>query len=120
MHRPERLAEALKEVIAEVVGFELEDPRLETVTVTDVEVSADLRDARIYVLIDGSEDEIAAALATLKTATGFVRRQVAIDLSLRHVPHLHFARDTAAENAVRVGSILQTMEEAGELDEMKE
>ncbi len=120
MHRPERLAEALKEEIAEVVGFELVDPRLGSVTVTDVEVSADLRDAKIFVLIDGTEDEIAAALSALKNATGFVRRQVALDLSLRHVPHLHFARDAAAENAARVGSILRTMEDEGDLDESKE
>ncbi len=116
MHRPERLAEALKEEIAEVVGFELEDPRLEAVTVTDVEVSPDLRDARVFVLIEGSENEITTALKSLKQATGFVRRQVALDLSLRHVPHIHFARDIAAENAARVGSILQEMGDRGEFD----
>ncbi len=49
MKRPERLAEALKEEIAEVVGFELEDPRVESVTVTDVKVTEDLRDAKVYV-----------------------------------------------------------------------
>lgn len=120
MHRPERLAEALKEEIAEVVGFELEDPRLETITVTDVEVSPDLRDARVFVIIDGSEAEIAAALSALKKASGFVRQQVAMDLSLRHVPHLHFARDTAAENAARVGTILREMTYEGEFDDLKE
>ena len=46
----------LKEEIAEVVGFELDDPRVQSVTVTDVEVSENLRDAKVYVLIDGSED----------------------------------------------------------------
>ena len=48
MRRPEKMAEALKEEIAEVVGFELEDPRVEAVTVTDVKVSDDLRDAKVY------------------------------------------------------------------------
>ena len=56
------MAEALREVIAEVVGFELEDPRVLAVTVTDVKVSEDLRDAKVYVLVDGSEDEIKKAL----------------------------------------------------------
>jgi len=51
MRRPERLGEVLKVEISEVVGFELDDPRLEMVTVTDVEVSGDLRDAKVYVLI---------------------------------------------------------------------
>ncbi len=58
MRRPERLAVALKEEIAEVVGFELEDPRLSSVTVTDVTVTDDLRDAKVFVLVNGSDDEI--------------------------------------------------------------
>ena len=110
MRRPERLAEALKEEIAEVVGFELEDPRVEAVTVTDVEVSEDLRDAKVFVLVNGTEEQIDAALKALRHAAVFVRQQVAMNLSLRHAPHLHFARDTAEENAARIGSILQTLD----------
>lgn len=117
MRRPERLAETLKEQIAEVVGFELDDPRLDSVTVTDVELAKDLRDARVYVFIRGSEQEIAAALTALRNASGFVRRQVAMDLDLRHAPHLHFVRDTAEENAQRVNELLEDMEIAPELDE---
>lgn len=104
--RPERLAETLREEISEVVGYELDDPRLEGVTVTDVTVSDDLRDAKVFVLIDGDEAEIVGAMKALQNATVFVRQQVALNLSLRHVPHLHFARDTAEENASRVGKIL--------------
>lgn len=118
MRRPERLAEALKEEIAEVVGFELEDPRVEAVTVTEVEVSDDLRDAKVFVLIDGSEDEINAALKALRHAAPFVRQQVSMNLSMRFAPHLHFARDTAEENAARIGTILQGLDvhEAAEED----
>lgn len=121
MRRPERLAESLKEEIAEVVGFELDDPRLETVVVTDVEVSKDLRDAKVYVLVRGDESEIRTALKTLKNAASFVRQQVAMDLDLRHAPHLHFVRDTAEENAGRVGELLEGIEipdenEAAEAD----
>ncbi|QQS33730.1 MAG: 30S ribosome-binding factor RbfA [Acidobacteriota bacterium] len=110
MRRPERLAESLKEEIAEVVGFELDDPRLETVTVTDVEVSKDLRDAKVYVYVRGDEAEIETALKTLRNAATFVRQQVAMDLDLRHAPHLHFVRDTAEENAGRVGELLEVIE----------
>lgn len=110
MRRPERLAESLKEEIAEVVGFELDDPRLETVTVTDVEVSKDLRDAKVYVYVRGDEAEIETALKTLRNAATFVRQQVALDLDLRHAPHLHFVRDTAEENAGRVGELLEEIE----------
>lgn len=117
MRRPERLAETLKEQIAEVVGFELDDPRLGSVTVTDVELAKDLRDARVYVFVRGSEQEITAALSALRNASGFVRRQVALDLDLRHAPHLHFVRDTAEENAQRVHELLKDIEIAPEFDE---
>ena len=115
MRRPERLGEALKVEIGEVVGFELDDPRLEMVTVTDVEVSSDLRDAKVFVLIRGTEAEIDKALKSLRNAATFVRQQVAMNLDLRHAPHVHFVRDTAEENAARVGEILQDLTRKGEI-----
>jgi len=117
MHRPERLAEALKEEIAEVVGFELKDPRVETVVVTDVQVTDNLRDASVYVFVDGGEEEIKQALKTLQRASTYVRQQVAMNLNLRHVPHLHFARDTAEENVTRVGELLEILTSKGEFQE---
>ncbi len=120
MHRPERLAVALREEIAEVVGFELDDPRVSFVTVTDVSVSSDLRDAKVFVLVLGSEEEIEQALKTLQRASTFVRQQVALGLDLRHAPHLHFERDTAEENASRIGEILQDLTSKGEFEERTE
>ena len=116
MRRPERLGEALKIEISEVVGFELNDPRLEMVTVTDVEVSGDLRDAKVYVLIRGTDQEIDKALKSLRNAATFVRQQVAMNLDLRHAPHVHFVRDTAEENASRVGEILNDLTRKGEIN----
>ena len=115
MRRPERLGEALKIEIAEVVGFELVDPRLEMVTVTDVEVSSDLRDAKVYVLVRGSEEDIEKALKSLRNAATFVRQQVAMNLDLRHAPHVHFVRDTAEENASKVSEILADLTRKGEI-----
>lgn len=115
MRRPERLAESLREEISEVVGFGLDDPRLESVTVTDVKVSDDLRDAKVYVVAEGSEEEKKAAMKALQHATIFIRQQVALNLSLRNIPQLHFARDTAEENAVRVTELLQGLETTGEI-----
>ena len=111
------MGEALKVEISEVVGFELDDPRLEMVTVTDVEVSGDLRDAKVYVYVRGSRDEIDEALKTLRHAATYVRQQVALHLDLRHAPHLHFVRDTAEENASRVSEILQDLEIKPEINE---
>jgi len=114
MRRPEKLAEALKVEIAEVVGFEMDDPRLGAITVTDVTVASDLRDAKVFVLVQGTEDEIAQALKALRNAATFVRQQVAMNLSLRHAPLLHFVRDTAEENAARIGELLQDLTSKGE------
>ena len=107
----------MKVEIGEVVGFELDDPRLEMVTVTDVDVSSDLRDARVYVFVRGSEDEINEALKTLRHASTFVRQQVALNLDMRYAPHVHFVRDTAEENASRVGEILDDLTARGEFKE---
>ena len=120
MHRPERLGEILKIDIAEVVGFELVDPRLQNVVVTDVQVSENLRDAKVFVLIDGNDNEIKETMKGLQRAATFVRQQVALNQSLRYVPHLHFVRDTAEENAARVGEILEDLSSKGEFQEKDE
>jgi len=118
--RPERLAETRRAEIGEVVGFELDDPRLVAVTVTDVVVADDLRDAKVYVLIDGSDAEVAQAMKALQAATPFVRRQVAMNMSLKYVPLIHFARDTAEENAARVNELLSGLNTQGETNEKDE
>jgi ribosome-binding factor A len=106
MRRPERLAETLREEITEIVGYELEDPRLLSVTVTDVIVSPNLRDAKVFVLVDGDESEISEALKALQHAAIFVKQQVALNLNLRFAPHLHFVRDTVEEKANRIEQLL--------------
>lgn len=106
MRRPERVAELLREELAEIVGFELEDPRIAAVTVTDVRVADDLRDAKIYVLIEGDEAEIKEALKVLKKASTYIRQQLALNINMRYVPHLHFMRDTVEEQAARIETVL--------------
>jgi ribosome-binding factor A len=119
MRRPERLAEALREEITEVVGYEMEDPRLQAVTVTDVIVSESLREAKVFVVVQGDEDDIREALKALQHAATFVRQQVALNLDLNHAPHLNFIRDTVEENAARVEELLQGLEQRGEIEERK-
>ena len=106
MRRPERVAELLREEISEIVGFELDDPRVLAVTVTEVRVASDLRDAKVFVLVEGDEKEISAALAALQHAAPYVRRQVGTALNLRHTPALHFVRDTVEERGARVDQLL--------------
>jgi ribosome-binding factor A len=120
LHRAERLAESLKEVVAEIVGFELEDPRIQNATVTDVRVAENLRNATVYVLVEGNEEEIKEALLALGRATTFIRQQVALEMNLRYAPQLHFARDTVEENATRIGEILDDLVLSEEIENEEE
>lgn len=106
MRRPEKVAELVREEIIQIVGYELEDPRVALVTVTDVRMSDNLRDARVYVTSVGTEAERAAALVALRKAAPFVRRQLGLALSMRHTPEIHFIRDTVEESATRVEELL--------------
>ncbi|MBA2606607.1 MAG: 30S ribosome-binding factor RbfA [Acidobacteriota bacterium] len=120
MRRPERLAEVLREEVTEIVGYELKDPRLQAVTVTDVRVSENMRDAKIYVVVEGDEKEIRDVLRALQNAATFVRQQVALNLDLRHAPHLNFIRDTVEENAARVEELIVDLTQKGEFQERKD
>lgn len=114
MHRPERIADTLREEITQIVGYELEDPRLLSVTVTDVRVAEDLRDASVYVTVEGDEEEHDKALRALEHAAPYVRKQLGFALNLRHTPALHFVRDTVEENATRVDALLEGIEKGSE------
>ena len=124
MRRPEQLAEVIREEVSQIVGFELEDPRVETVTVTDVRVTENLRDATVYYTAEGTEAEKAEAMKALQKAAPYVRRQLGTALNLKYTPELHFVRDTVEEAATRVEELLseirtesQTREGAGEEEE---
>ena len=111
MRRPERLADTLREEITQIVGYELEDPRVAMVTVTDVRVSDDLRDASVYVTVTGDEQDSQTAMRVLRHAAPYVRRQLGFALSLRHTPELHFVRDMVEEQGARVDELLQQIEQ---------
>ena len=110
MRRPQRVADILREEISQIVGYELEDPRLTTVTVTDVRLSADKRAARVYVTVAGDEEEHKLALAALKHAAPYVRKQLGLSLNLPRTPEIHFVRDRAEEQGERVDQLLHEIE----------
>jgi ribosome-binding factor A len=110
MRRPEQLAEVIREEVSQIVGYELEDPRVAGVTVTDVRVSENLRDASVYVLTEGTEAERAEAMKALLKAAPYVRRQLGTVLNLRYTPELHFVRDTVEESAARVEELLSKID----------
>src|ERR1043165_6315990 len=104
--RPERLAEQIKEEVSLIIAGEVEDPRVGFVTVTDAKLSADLRNAKIYVSVIGTEDEVKSSLAALRHASGFIRAQLGAVLRMKHTPELHFAYDDADLRAARIEELL--------------
>jgi|SRR5436305_10381205 len=109
--RQERLAEQIKEEVSMIIAGEVEDPRVGTVTVTDARLTPDLRYAKIYVTVLGSEQEIDESLAALKHAAGFIRTQLGAVLRMRRTPELHFVYDNTTESATRIEKILSEEEE---------
>lgn len=98
-HRIERVGEQVKQELAQLIQFELNDPRIGMVTLTEVEVSSDLSYAKIYfTLLD--ETEKAETLKGLKAASGFLRKQLAGRMrNMRITPELHFQYDVALAQA---------------------
>jgi ribosome-binding factor A len=116
--RPERLAEEIREEVARMVAAELKDPRIGFVTVTRVELTADLRYARVHVGVLGSDAERGRTLAALRQAAGFVRREIGRRLRVRHSPEIDFRYDRGIEATDRVARILKDVRTSeGEMPE---
>ena len=110
MRRPERVADILREEISQIVGFELEDPRLTMVTVTDVRLSDNMKAARVYFTVAGNEEEHRLALGALNHAAPYVRKQLGLSLNLPRTPEIHFVRDRVEEQGERVDELLNKIE----------
>lgn len=109
--RPERVATLMRREVADILRNKLRDPRLsEWVSVTDVEVTADLSSAKIFVSILPEGEEREKALRALSGAAGFVRRELAPRLGLREVPDIRFKLDSSIERGARVDELLKRLE----------
>jgi len=118
--RAERLAEQIREELSLIIGGEVEDPRVDSVTVTGVKLAADLRTAKIYVSVLGTEDEIKGSIEALKHARGFIRYQLGIVLRMKHTPELFFVYDDADARAARIEELLsKELAEAKEREETR-
>ena len=96
--RTERVNDLLREEISELIRRELKDPRVSHLTtVTEVVTSSDLRHAKVFISIMGTEGEKQSTLNGLVAATGFFRRNLAARLTIRRVPQLEFRRDDSIE-----------------------
>lgn len=118
--RVQRLNQLFREELSRLVRRELEDPRVEMVTITDVDVSGDLRHAKVYVrtLRDLQDDEgdtaVLEALEGLRSAHGFLRGTLGRELRLRRIPELHFEADRTLQRARRIEELLDQVSEEDE------
>jgi ribosome-binding factor A len=110
--RTERLGEEIREEVAQMVAGELKDPRIGFVTVTRVALAPDLRLARVFVGVLGTEKQRQTSLAGLKQASGFMRHELGQRLRLRHTPELLFQYDEGLEASERVARLLEEIRTA--------
>jgi ribosome-binding factor A len=109
-HRHERVGEEIAHEINAMLVGELKDPRLEgMVVVTQVRVQADMKHARVFVNMQGTEKEQSDAIKALEHASGFIRRELIERLQLRRVPELHFTLDLSEEHVERIEKLLKVV-----------
>lgn len=105
-HRPERLAEAIKKEMSDLLLNDLKDPRVGFATITGVDVSNDLKYAKIYVSVLGNHEQRGNTMVALKKAQGFIRTELGRRIRLRHVPEISFKLDESLDHGVRVMELL--------------
>ncbi|HXY74961.1 MAG TPA: 30S ribosome-binding factor RbfA [Dehalococcoidales bacterium] len=106
-YRLERFNSLLQQEISDILQRQLKDPRLGSfVSITSVEVAADLRHARVFVSTMGSQDAKHDTIAALTSAVGFIRKELMSRIKARHIPDLTFRMDERIEQADRVLRIM--------------
>ncbi len=113
-YRSERLAETIKKEVSDIISVTIKDPRVGFASITSVEVSGDLRHAKIYVSVLGPDMERKATLEALEHAKGFIRTELGKRVRLRHTPELVFYLDDSIGHGVRVMELLKTVKNESE------
>jgi ribosome-binding factor A len=111
--RAERLAEAIKAEVSEIIQRDLRDPRIGFVSITDVVVSHDLRHAKIFVSVLGDDEAKRRTIQGLEHARGHVRSALGARLEVRFVPEILFRLDTSIERGSRVVALMREVAEEG-------
>ena len=105
--RMRRVNESIKEILGDAITTELKDPRIGFVTVTDVDTTPDLRAARVYVSVLGSEEERERSLEGLRSSHGFLQGKIASAMRMKRTPTLTFEYDDSAERGARISRLLR-------------
>jgi ribosome-binding factor A len=101
-----KIAQAIREVVSTAIVMDLQDPRIENATVTYVEVSGDLRQARVHVSVMGDEKRQRRCLHGLQHAAGFLQRKIANRIDTRYTPRLEFTLDEGVQQALEIQKLL--------------
>ena len=109
--RQKQVAELLHQEISQLIQHRTQDPRLGFVTVTGVEVSPDLRQAKVYVTVLGNDVDARSTLEGLASASRYFRHELGRSLTLRYVPELVFKLDTSLEYGLHIDGILDSIKE---------
>ncbi|MFA4906340.1 MAG: 30S ribosome-binding factor RbfA [Candidatus Margulisiibacteriota bacterium] len=109
--RPERVAEEIRKIVSRLLQEKVSDPRIGFISITSVDLSPDLKNAKIFASVLGSEDERKKTFEGLKSATPFIRVELGRALrELRSVPEIAFVYDKSIERGTRVLAILHKLE----------
>lgn len=110
-NRKEKLQQEIKKVVSDILQKEVKDPSIGFVTVTSVDVSGDLRHAKIFVSILGEKGNQEDTLHALEKATGFIRTELGKRIRLRHVPEIVFKFDDSIEHGDHINKLLKQLHE---------
>jgi len=109
-HRHERVGEEIAHEINAMLAGELKDPRLEgSVVASEVRVQPDMKHARVFISVKGTDKEQLDAVKALEHASGYIRHELVERLQLRRLPELHFTLDVSQEHAERIEQLLKEM-----------
>ncbi len=102
-----KAAQAIREVVGMALLKQIKDPRIKSVNVTKVEVSSDMRSAKVYVIVRGGEAQEKLAICGLTSAAGFLQQRCAERIDTRYTPRLQFMIDEGVKNLIAVTEILE-------------
>jgi ribosome-binding factor A len=100
--RTRQVGELIREELTDIIRREVKDPRIGFYSLTTVEMSPDLRSAKVYVSVLGTDEERVATLTALRSASGFIRHHLKPRLRMRQIPELDFRDDRSMEHAAAI------------------
>jgi ribosome-binding factor A len=113
--RQQRVAEEIKRRASQFIREELKDPRLGFLTITGVEINADLTHARVFISVLGTEEEERQTMEALRRARGLIKRDIGDWLRIRTVPEIEFKQDRSIERGTRILQLIKGLEQEGKL-----